>query len=216
MIRRHAEAGNPQAIRHLGHAYKHGEFGLVPSHKKAARLWQRAADLGDLNATFNVGSTYLKGEGRSAASRLAARGVAVSRPTGVKLDKRKAVRYWRVAADRGLSRAQFNLGLCFRRGDGIAVDDAEAVRLWTLAAAQGDVLAGARRSFRRPPTRPRLGRSTPRASSASSTRAAAASRPTWARRDAGGSARPPRGTRPPRSSSPATRTSRPRNSSTAA
>ena len=84
MLRRHVENDNPAAIRHLGWNYERGDLGLKPSHKKAARLYQRAADLGDVMAMFNLGFTYEHGR-------------------GVKLDKKKAAKYYRMAADRGLS-----------------------------------------------------------------------------------------------------------------
>jgi len=50
-IRRHAENDNPVALCTLGECYGVGLLGLVPSHKKAVRLWQRAADLGSVIAS---------------------------------------------------------------------------------------------------------------------------------------------------------------------
>ena len=101
MLRRHAENDNLVAVRYLGYCYDHGDLGLVPSHKKAARLYQRAAELGDVMAMFNLGISYDHGR-------------------GVKLDKKKAAKYWRMAADRGHANAQFNLGCCFQNGGGVA------------------------------------------------------------------------------------------------
>jgi TPR repeat protein len=118
MLRRHVENDNPVAISHLGNCYAKGHLGLVPSHKKAARLSQRAADLGDVFAMNNLGVLYKLGQ-------------------GVKLDKKKAVKYYRMAADRGHAIAQCNLGQCLRLGDGVAQDDAEAFRFCKLAADQG-------------------------------------------------------------------------------
>jgi hypothetical protein len=119
---RHVENDNPVAIRELGCSYTQGDLGLVPSHKKAARLYQRAADLGDFKAMNDLGFAYNHGR-------------------GVKLDKKKAVKYYRMAADRNYAAAQSNLGCCFRNGSGVAQDDAEAFRFFKLAADQGHTQA---------------------------------------------------------------------------
>ena len=118
ILRRHVEKDHPAAIYHLGSSYLRGEFGLMPSPKKAARLFQRAADLDDATAMLNLGYAYEHGH-------------------GVKLDKKKAVKYYRMAADRGDASAQAHLGNCFENGKGVPQDDAEAVRFWKLAADQG-------------------------------------------------------------------------------
>ena len=118
MLRRNAEKGKPTAIRHLGNSYGCGGLGLVPSYKKAARLWQRAADLGDVFAMFNFACCCAKGN-------------------GVKLDVKKAVKYCQMAADLGYASAQYMMGQCYDYGEGVAQDDAEAVRLYKLAAEQG-------------------------------------------------------------------------------
>ena len=116
-LRRH-ENKNPAAIRELGSCYEHNQFGLVPSLKKAMRLYQRAADLGDVLAMYYLGVSYQNGR-------------------GLKLDTKKAVKYFRMAADRGDARAQYALGICFKKGRGVARDDAEAFRFYKLAAEQG-------------------------------------------------------------------------------
>ena len=121
-LRRHVENDNPAAVRQLGGCYRDGAYGLVPSHKKAARLYQRAAELGDVLAMYNLGVFYSSGE-------------------GVKLDKKKAVKYYRMAVDRGFANAQYNLGVCFERGTGVAQDYAEAIRFYKLAADQGHTKA---------------------------------------------------------------------------
>jgi hypothetical protein len=53
----------------------------------------------------------------------------------------EAVRYYRLAAEQGLARAQFHLGKCLQSGDGVAQDWVEAVRYYRLAAAQVDALS---------------------------------------------------------------------------
>jgi hypothetical protein len=50
----------------------------------------------------------------------------------------EAARWWREAADQGLSQAQFNLGMLYEQGEGVTADYQEAARWYELAAAQGD------------------------------------------------------------------------------
>jgi len=122
MIRRNMENGIPSAIGQLGQAFERGVLGVVKSHKKAAQLNQRAADLGEVVAMYNLGVAYKHGR-------------------GVKLDKKKSFKYYRMAADRGQAKAQHQCGHCFNLGIGVAPDDAEALRFYKLAADQGLVIA---------------------------------------------------------------------------
>jgi hypothetical protein len=114
-LRRHVENEVPEAIRFLGIAYRRGHFGLVKSDKKAAKIYRRAVELGDVRAMVLLGILYANG-------------------SGVKLDKNKAERLYRMAADRGDAGAQNNLGslLYFEK------NYEEAFRYWALAADQGD------------------------------------------------------------------------------
>jgi hypothetical protein len=118
LLRRHVDNGIPAAICQLGQLYAQGGFGLVPSKKKAARLYHRAADLGDVMSMYNLACQYAKGE-------------------GVKLDKKKVVKYHRMAADRGMADSLCSLGVSFYEGDVTPPDYAEAMRLFKLAAEQG-------------------------------------------------------------------------------
>ena len=52
------------------------------------------------------------------------------------MDARKAVRWYRRAAEAGDSDAQHNLGYCYENGAGADVDACEAVR-WYRRAAEG-------------------------------------------------------------------------------
>ncbi len=52
-----------------------------------------------------------------------------------------ALREWRPLAEQGNAKAQYNLGLMYRKGQGVAQDDAEAVGWWRKAAEQGDARA---------------------------------------------------------------------------
>ena len=117
MIRRNVEADVPDAITHLAGSYEDGDYGLVKSAKKAAKIYKRAVELGDTDAMNSLGLMYMTGE--------------------FKLDKKKAVQLFRMAADRGQAVAQKNLGLAYWTGEGCSQDLDEARRWLTLAAAQG-------------------------------------------------------------------------------
>ncbi len=48
-----------------------------------------------------------------------------------------ALKEWRPLAEHGHAKAQFDLGVMYRKGRGVPQDDKEAVRWYRLAAAQG-------------------------------------------------------------------------------
>ncbi len=56
-----------------------------------------------------------------------------------------ALREWRPLAEQGNAKAQYNLGLMYRKGQGVPQDDAEAVGWWHKAAEQGN--AGAQNNL---------------------------------------------------------------------
>ena len=56
---------------------------------------------------------------------------------GVAKDTKKAVHWFRMAAEQGLRMAQFNLGVAYFEGEGVAKDTKEAVRWYRMAAKQG-------------------------------------------------------------------------------
>ena len=116
-LRRHVENEVPEAISFLGSAYRHGHFGLVKSDKKAAKIYRRAVELGDVRAMVFLGTLYQNG-------------------SGVKLDKKKAERLFRMASDRGDATAQINLA--FLLDDEGKFD--EAFQYNALAADQGDTV----------------------------------------------------------------------------
>ncbi|EGB06372.1 hypothetical protein AURANDRAFT_29293 [Aureococcus anophagefferens] len=113
-VRRHVENEVPEAITCLGDMYRKGQLGLVKSDKKAAKIYRRAVELGDVDAIVNLGLLHETGR-------------------GVKLDKKKAERLYRAAADRGHATAQDNLGNVLRSEEKFE----EAVRYFVLAADQG-------------------------------------------------------------------------------
>ena len=79
-------------VGYLADSYVEGDHELVISHKKAARIYKRAAELGDVDAKWNLACLYKNGE-------------------GVKMNEDKAVQLSREAADRGHAVAQLKLGM---------------------------------------------------------------------------------------------------------
>mmetsp|Transcript_18372 Transcript_18372/g.60076 ORF Transcript_18372/g.60076 Transcript_18372/m.60076 type:complete len:223 (+) Transcript_18372:3-671(+) len=112
-VRRHVENEVPEMVKFLGDAYHHGWYGLVKSDKKAAKILKRAAELGDVHATWCIGLMYCHGD------------------CGVKLDKRKGMHFLRMSADRGFAKCQLDLALLLPKGG------EEQLRYMKLAAEQG-------------------------------------------------------------------------------
>ena len=82
---------------------------------------RQAAEQGDAEAQFVLGSRYANGE-------------------GVLKDEAEAVRWYRLAAEQGHTVAQLALGLMYANGEGVLKDEAEAVRWYRLAAESGEAI----------------------------------------------------------------------------
>jgi TPR repeat protein len=149
-LRRHVENEVPEAITCLGIAYREGRLGLVKSDKKAAKIWKRAVELGDVEAMRYLGEMYRKGLGvkldKKKAERLfrmaADRGDACAQSSlGLLLHSEEkheeAFRYVALAADQGRTSAELNLGVCYRDGEGTEVDLGKARYWFERAAAKG-------------------------------------------------------------------------------
>jgi TPR repeat protein len=141
----------PEAITALGIAYRYGTLGLVKSDKKAAKIWKRAVELGDVAAMVQLGTLHDTGSGvkldKKKAERLyraaADRGHVIAQFNLASLldsEERfeEAFRYYALAADQGYTSGEFNLGCCYRDGEGTEVDLGKA-RYWLeRAAAKGN------------------------------------------------------------------------------
>ena len=114
LIRRHVENDVPEAMTLLGNIYRVGD-NVVKSTKKAAKIYKRAAELGDADAASRLGDLHLAGD-------------------GVKLDRKKAIQLYRMAADRGSAPAQGKLALLLGME---GYPDEETFPLLELAAKQG-------------------------------------------------------------------------------
>ena len=79
----------------------------------------KAAERGDADAQYRLGSCYSNGD-------------------GVETNEVEAVRWYRMAAEQGHAGAQGSLGMCYANGDGVETNKAEAVKWCRKAAEQGD------------------------------------------------------------------------------
>ena len=149
-LRRHAENDVPEAVFNLGFAYDQGIYDLPINPKKAAKIYKRAVELGNLEAMVNLGRLYAIGEGvkmdstkatrldRMAADRGFAKAqCALANEYFAAGDFVEGARYCRLAAEQGLTEAEYNMGCFYRTGRGVQRDVDEARRWFSRAAAKG-------------------------------------------------------------------------------
>jgi TPR repeat protein len=153
------------------HARAHYNIGIIynessdANHEEAMRWWQKAVELfraaaeqGDADAQWRLGSCYHNGQGVSkdyaeaikwyikaaeqgyvdVQSRL---GYCYYYGQGVKIDYKKAVYWYTKAAEQGNADAQRRLGVCYHDGKGVMRNYKKTVYWCTKAAEQGDVWA---------------------------------------------------------------------------
>jgi TPR repeat protein len=104
------------ALNMMGQRYERG-IGVKQSYVMATRLYDLAAQQGDVGSMFNLGVLYDNGE-------------------GVEQSYEKAIEYYEQAADLGDAGAQKSLGVMYYNGDGVERDLKKARELWTKAASQ--------------------------------------------------------------------------------
>ena len=63
LIQKRIEAGDADAMEILANKYHYGKWGLEKDVKRAMNLRTKAAELGSLNAHFNLGLSFFNGEG---------------------------------------------------------------------------------------------------------------------------------------------------------
>ena len=85
-----AEALDAIAIYNVGAYHFHGDAGFPQDYDKALELWNKAGELGDALAYFSIGNACKNGD--------------------VKMDEKKAIHYWELAAIGGNTEARNNLG----------------------------------------------------------------------------------------------------------
>lgn len=97
---------------------------LKGDYEAAYREWLPLAELGDIEAQYNLGVMYDEG-------------------AGVEQDLVHAAAWYRKAAEQGFVDAQANLGVMYYHGQGVARDLEEARKWFRLASEQGDREAAA-------------------------------------------------------------------------
>jgi len=106
---------------HLANNYYHG-IGVKQSYKMARKLYEQAAQQGDVSAMFRLGLIYHQG-------------------VGGEQSYERAFEYYEQAAQLGYGKAQFNLGLLYRNGIGVTQSYTKAKEYFEPAAEQGHVKA---------------------------------------------------------------------------
>ncbi|EJK58631.1 hypothetical protein THAOC_21228 [Thalassiosira oceanica] len=115
MVQARAQKKDPEAINWLGEAYFLGDPGLQKDVRRAVELFTEAAELGSIQALFNLGYLYYNGE-------------------GVQEDKAKGVDFWTKAAMQGHVSSRYKLG----RDAGKKGNHDRAVRHCMISAKLGD------------------------------------------------------------------------------
>ncbi|EJK71016.1 hypothetical protein THAOC_07582, partial [Thalassiosira oceanica] len=106
---------DPEAINNLGQQYYHGRLGLHKDMRKAVELFTEAAELGSVEALFNLGNVYYFGE-------------------GVQEDKLKGAEFYTRAAMQGHVGSRHNLGQAEARKGNFN----RAVKHWMISAKMGE------------------------------------------------------------------------------
>ena len=115
MLRKRVDSGNPEAIKQLGEYYYHGDHGLTKDVHRAIELWTKAAELGSLDARFQLGYVYYSGD-------------------GVEVDKPRAIRHWEQAAMKGHGLSRNSLGADEYNNGNCEL----ALQHWMISANMGD------------------------------------------------------------------------------
>jgi len=117
VLKEAAQDNDPAAQESMGFYYEASE-----DYAKAVPWYHKAAKQGNVDAQYNLGWLYSKGE-------------------GVPLDYAEAVIWYRMAAENGNAKAQSKLGTFYDNGLGVSQDYAEAATWYRKAVEQGDAAA---------------------------------------------------------------------------
>ncbi|EJK76904.1 hypothetical protein THAOC_01307 [Thalassiosira oceanica] len=114
MVQKRVRKGDAEAMKHLGDKYFYGRLGLPKDVPRAIELWTEAAELGSVDAHYNLGFMYYRGE-------------------GVEEDKPRGICYWQQAAIKGHVFSRQSLGIAeFKRGNYEL-----AMQHWMISAKMG-------------------------------------------------------------------------------
>ena len=115
MIQARVKKKDPVAIKHHAEKYFFGQLGLQKDARRAVELWTEAAKLGSIEALFDLGNAYYRGD-------------------GVQTDKAKGIQFWTEAAMQGHVESRYNLG-GYELGEG---SHDRAVRHLLISAKMGE------------------------------------------------------------------------------
>ncbi|EJK75794.1 hypothetical protein THAOC_02473, partial [Thalassiosira oceanica] len=115
MIRSRVSQKDPAAIYHLGGNYLGGKLGLQKNERRAVEFWTEAAELGSIDALYNLGVAYALGE-------------------GVEKNRAKAAEFYTKAAMQGHAPSRYNLGYF----EGQRGNHVRAARHYLISAKMGD------------------------------------------------------------------------------
>ena len=113
MILKRVDKGDAEAINYLGNTHYFGWLGLIKDAPRAIELWTEAAELGSLEAHYNLGGVYYSGE--------------------VEEDKPRGIDHWQLAAIKGHVSSRHNLGVAECNNGNYEV----AVQHWVISAKMG-------------------------------------------------------------------------------
>ena len=114
MVQKRVDKRDEEAIKFLGDKYSHGGLGLTKDVPRAIELWTKAAELGSLEAYYNLGYIYYTGD-------------------GIEEDRPRGICHWQQAAMKGDVVSRHGLGIAgFNEGNYDL-----AVRHFMIAAKMG-------------------------------------------------------------------------------
>ncbi len=146
----HAERDDAPALTLMGRIYENG-LGVPKNELNAAKLYRRAAQLGDTEGVFSFAVMLAAGRGiqknPDGAAKLFEQAARTGHPEanynlgllfisgiGKPENPRRAVMHLRYAAEQGLAAAQYDLAALYRKGHGIQ-PDAYLANVWLRRAA---------------------------------------------------------------------------------
>ena len=118
MIKRYekrVELNDVRALLNLGSFYSLGSGGLPQNYAKALEIFHMASELGNASAYLGIGDAYYRGR-------------------GVRVDKKKAMHYYELAAMGGEEMARHNLGIMEEEAGNMD----RALKYWMIAVKDGN------------------------------------------------------------------------------
>ncbi len=119
-VRKGAIENNSEAQCLLGRYYFEGAYGISKSYEKALLWFEKAYNLGSIEASVLIGIMHLEGD-------------------GICVDSQTAVKYFKEAVEKEDEEARYLLGMCMFDGNGIERNRVKGLRM-IREAANSDVI----------------------------------------------------------------------------